>query len=123
MGYYICNQKNQLIFCRRADFFNFGIIQKFLSDSGTLKEAVAVSTFGNCGVAFMSAYADTAQRAVILRNHVVLALLDRTFDAVVFVLVFHNFFLLQKKYLSAVANDIINANSHNIHEYFLFSVK
>lgn len=44
-----------------------------------------------------------------------LTLLDRTFDAVILVLVFHNIFLL-KKNLSAFANHIINANPHNIHE-------
>ncbi len=60
-----------------------------LAAACTLYKAVAVSTLGNSGVAFVSSYRDTAERAVILCYHIVLALRNSTSDAIVFLLVIH----------------------------------
>ncbi len=55
----------------------------------TLYKAVAIGTLGNSGVALVSSYGDTAERAVILCYHIVLALRNSTSDAIVFLLVIH----------------------------------
>lgn len=55
----------------------------------TLYKAVAVSTLGNSGIAFVSSHGDTAERAVILSYHIVLALRNGTSDTIIFLLVIH----------------------------------
>lgn len=55
-----------------------------------LDKAVAVGAFGDGGVVLMCAHVDRAEGAVIFGDHIVLALRNRTFDAVVLLFVFHN---------------------------------
>ena len=62
----------------------------------SLYEAVAVGTFGHCGIVLMCAYGNAVERAVVLCHHIVLALRHRALDTVVLMLVIHDTSLLDK---------------------------
>lgn len=91
---------------------NFG--HKLIAAACTLYEWMAVSTFRNSRVCFMSSDRYAAKRTVILCNHIIFALWYSTLDWCVFLHRFHKRNLLLKKYCSRGTDSIIDVYHKNM---------